>query len=347
MPENLVTVCIPAYNSEKTIAETLQSLVDQTYENIQIHVLDDVSTDRTREIVKSFDKVRLHVNPKNIGGEPNIKKCRYIGCGKYRAIYHADDVYEPDMIERAVEVLEHSRNIGAVLTGAKIINVNGKEIGRSKTFSQLGLPDEYFYRFDLLTLLKLILRRDNFLFCPSVMARSEVIETIDAVPGADLNLDENDVADVDLWFRIAKNHGLGLINKPLMRYRRSNQQITYRLHTVRTFRSDIFKTLDYWMNQPEVKKQLNNADWGWYKEQRRRDDLQCAGRALVKGDKRLSQKLLKEACSIKGFYYSLQSKTGMKFLLLLLFVQAANLPGLSFLFKPLLQKVLINRLVKK
>jgi glycosyltransferase involved in cell wall biosynthesis len=340
MPHNLVTVCIPAYNSEKTIAETLRSLLQQTYKNVEIYVIDNVSTDRTREIVKSFKDVRLQVNQKNIGGEPNLKKCRYIGEGKYRAIYHADDVYEPDMIERAVAVLEKNHNIGAVLTGAKIINVNGKEIGRSKTFSQLGLPNEYFHRFDLLTLLKLILRRDNFLFCPSVMARSAVIETIEDCLGADLDLDKNDVADLDLWFRIAKNYGLGLINKPLMRYRRSKQQISYKLHTLRTFKSDIFKTLDYWMNQLEVKKQLNNADWGWYKEQIRRDNLQCSARALIAGNKILSKELLKKSCSIKSFYYGLQSKMSIKFLLLLIFMCVINLPGFNILLKPFLCKVL-------
>ena len=65
--EKLVSVCINAYNSADVIGETLESVLNQTYKNLQIIVVDDCSTDNTAEIVKSYDddRIELYTLPKN------------------------------------------------------------------------------------------------------------------------------------------------------------------------------------------------------------------------------------------------------------------------------------------
>ena len=65
--EKLVSVCMNAYNASKTIAQSLESVLNQTYKNLQIIIVDDCSTDNTAEIVKSYDddRIELYTLPKN------------------------------------------------------------------------------------------------------------------------------------------------------------------------------------------------------------------------------------------------------------------------------------------
>jgi len=106
----LVAVCIPAYNSEKTIPATLESVLGQTYKNIKVIVSDNASTDGTAEIVGRFaasdPRLAIFRHPRNIGGEANFNHCIQLGDGDYTAIFHADDVYSPTMIEEQVSSLE-------------------------------------------------------------------------------------------------------------------------------------------------------------------------------------------------------------------------------------------------
>ena len=103
----LVSVVIPAYNAERYIADTLQSILDQTYRNIEIIVIDDGSTDNTASILKGYaDKIKIALRknsgncsiPRNDGIE--------LANGKYISFFDADDLMLPDRIERQVKLLE-------------------------------------------------------------------------------------------------------------------------------------------------------------------------------------------------------------------------------------------------
>ena len=104
----LVCVCVPTYNAEATIAETLGSILSQTYQNIKVIVVDNASTDRTVSIANTFNDPRLtiHRNTINIGAVKNFDLCIELAEGRYTAIHHADEVYEKELLERQVAVLE-------------------------------------------------------------------------------------------------------------------------------------------------------------------------------------------------------------------------------------------------
>ena len=78
--EKLVSVCINAYNRADVIAQTIESVLNQTYKNLQIIVVDDGSTDNTAEIVKSFDdgRIELYALPKNSGISNSNNECRTV-----------------------------------------------------------------------------------------------------------------------------------------------------------------------------------------------------------------------------------------------------------------------------
>lgn len=104
----MVSVIIPAYNAEKYIKRAIQSIIDQTYKNIEIVVIDDGSTDSTGKIAEGFSQydTRVHVIHVNNGGEA---KSRNIGLnntnGDYIAFCDADDYMHPTFIEKMMSCI--------------------------------------------------------------------------------------------------------------------------------------------------------------------------------------------------------------------------------------------------
>ncbi len=114
----LVSVIVPAYNAENFIERTLNSILNQTYKNLEVLVVDDGSQDRTAEIVKSFvekDSRVILLNQKNAGVAAArnlaIEKSR----GEYIAPIDADDIWYPQKIEKQVQcMLEADQSVGLV-----------------------------------------------------------------------------------------------------------------------------------------------------------------------------------------------------------------------------------------
>lgn len=128
MTENkLVSVCINAYNSEKYIADTIKSVCEQSYKNLQIIVVDDASTDSTADIVRSFDDPRIELYTLAHNGHisnANNETYRKVR-GEYMVHIDSDDVMLPGLIEKSVDYLENHAECGAVFCQLAIIDENG------------------------------------------------------------------------------------------------------------------------------------------------------------------------------------------------------------------------------
>lgn len=125
-----VSVIMPAYNGEKFIGEAIQSIIDQTHTCWELFVIDDCSTDRTVEIIKSFndDRIRFIQNPKNMGIAYNTNLGIEKSSGKYIALLDDDDVSLKDRFKIQVNYLENHPEVD-VLGGADIeIDENGAYI---------------------------------------------------------------------------------------------------------------------------------------------------------------------------------------------------------------------------
>jgi glycosyltransferase involved in cell wall biosynthesis len=124
-----VTVIIPSYNREKYICETIDSALSQTYENIEIVVVDDGSTDRSREILEGYgNRILLleHEGRSNRGQASAINLAMRSARGKYVAILDSDDIWTVDKIEKQVDYLERHPEIGIVYGNGYAIDENGK-----------------------------------------------------------------------------------------------------------------------------------------------------------------------------------------------------------------------------
>lgn len=108
-----VSVLVPVYNAEKFIAKTVQSVLNQTYKNFELILLDDGSTDNTEEIILSFNDKRIIYakNKKNIGISASRNKLMSLADGAYCAILDHDDYCLPQRLEKQINFLEKHQNI--------------------------------------------------------------------------------------------------------------------------------------------------------------------------------------------------------------------------------------------
>jgi len=111
----LVSVIVTNYNGKKYLGSCLDSLMSQTYKNIEIIVADDCSTDDSVEFVKkNFPKVKIAVNERNSGLSINSNNGAKKALGRYIIFYNNDTISFPNFIEEMVKIAESNENIGVV-----------------------------------------------------------------------------------------------------------------------------------------------------------------------------------------------------------------------------------------
>ena len=212
MSEPLVSIVLTLYNNERFIAETIQSVLSQSYTNWELIVVDDASADGSADIVLRFadPRIRLIRNEKNgqVSNAHNVgdRACR----GEYIAPLDSDDLWDPAKLEKQVRYMEAHPETGACLTLLKTINEWGEETEDSEIaeiFRAENRSREAWLR-ELLT-------TGNHLANDSALIRRNVME----------ETGENDVClvqlhDYDIWVRMLLKHNIYVIQEPLLLYRR-------------------------------------------------------------------------------------------------------------------------------
>ena len=119
-----ISVRIPAYNHEKYIRECLDSVLNQTFQNFEIVITDDGSTDRTADIIREYNdpRIKLVVFENNQGSASAIANALQRASGEYVANICSDDMWELDKLEKQVYFLENNPDIDAVFTRVQLID---------------------------------------------------------------------------------------------------------------------------------------------------------------------------------------------------------------------------------
>ena len=127
-----VSVLITAYNASRFIRHSIESVLRQSYPNIEVIVCDDCSTDNTLDVIRQFQDERIYViqNPQNQGVSISRNNCIVRATGDFIAILDADDVWHINKIERQVRFLAANPDVGIVGTNANEIDDSGLKIGR-------------------------------------------------------------------------------------------------------------------------------------------------------------------------------------------------------------------------
>jgi glycosyltransferase involved in cell wall biosynthesis len=112
-----VSVIIPSYNHERYVKECIESVLSQTYQDFEIIITDDGSTDRTVKIIKNFSdpRIKLFVHTKNRGACIAANNCIKHSIGKYIAMHSSDDAWYEEKLEIQIKYLEDHPRIAAVI----------------------------------------------------------------------------------------------------------------------------------------------------------------------------------------------------------------------------------------
>jgi len=238
-----VSVVVPVWNGERYLRESLDSILGQTFGSIEVLVVDDASTDRTEEIVRSYGQaVRYHRQPLKRGIYGNANDGIAMSRGEFVAIYHADDVYAPTIVEREVTFLDRYPQCGAVFSSMIMMDPSGAETGR------LVLPPEVTGDRPLpyAVVLNAMLRHKNrFLMCPSSMVRASVYRAV----GVYRNDEFLNTSDLDMWLRISREYPIGVLEQPLFRYRFGHGNSAQKYHQLRTEPERYFSIVDLHLQQ--------------------------------------------------------------------------------------------------
>ena len=215
----LVSICIPVYNGEKFIDETVKDCLNQTYKNIEIIFSDNCSTDRTVEMIKRYNDPRIKIfsNDTNIGLLANFKKVFTYATGKYMSFLGADDGMEPTCIEKAVNILEAPENKDIVLvnTFIQIINDENKTVFIKKFIFGSG---KFSGKWGI---------RANFLYGSNTIGEPNGSvwrkETYDQIPEPKFRNGNTWTTDLDLKFELLLYGNTYVIPEPLGKFRLSQQ----------------------------------------------------------------------------------------------------------------------------
>ncbi|MEM9508384.1 MAG: glycosyltransferase family A protein [Cyanobacteria bacterium P01_E01_bin.35] len=181
-----VSVIIPAYNGDRYLAAAIDSVLEQNFQNYEIIVVDDGSTDNTPQIAQQYGNAIQYLSQANQG----VAASRNLGLatarGEYIAFLDQDDVFLPHKLSSQVDLLERDPNLGMVNSGWQITNEQGELQAAVEPWKQI--PD--------LTAVNIIIWKPVFL--GAILLRHS---WLDRVAGFDTTLEQT--PDVDLVMRLA------------------------------------------------------------------------------------------------------------------------------------------------
>ena len=206
----LVTVIIPVYNAEKYVRQSVESILGQTYQNLEVIVVNDGSTDGSESILRQINDHRVKLfSQGNSGVAAALNKAVESTQGKYIARQDADDISLSTRIEMEVEFLERNPAVGIVGAWAEII----REDGRQGDYLKHSQGNEKL-QYDILW---------NSPFVSStVMFRKEcLVKTGNFYSGKDL------FEDYNMWSMIARYFQVSNLPEVLLQYRELHSGLSF------------------------------------------------------------------------------------------------------------------------
>lgn len=220
--ETKVSVILTSFNHAKYICEAIDSVLNQTFTDFELIILDDCSSDNSWNLIKQYSDPRIKAfrNEVNKGPVEGVNKAiSAVASGEYIAIHHSDDVWEPDKLEKQVAFLGTHANIGAVFTNALAIAEDSSPLADEQHFysSIFDQPNRTRHEW-----LRFFFNSGNALCHPSALIRKACYE--------DCGLYRYGLAqlpDFDMWIRLCLKYEIHVLPEKLVRFRvRDNEANT-------------------------------------------------------------------------------------------------------------------------
>jgi glycosyltransferase involved in cell wall biosynthesis len=227
-----VTILMPAYNAEKYIGESIGSVLQQTFSDFELLVIDDGSTDGTADLVHSFSDTRIrYVYQTHSGVAAALNAGLVLAKGKYIARFDADDICYPQRLEKQFRFLEDHPDHTVVGSDADYLLENGDHLFR---FSCIGHTNE-----EIMDKL--------YFYCPFI--HSAVMFKKDAVMQAGgYSVRAHNFEDYLLWVRLSAKGKFANLAEPLIRVRFNPASVTidekWRSRRFRTLKRDVIRRGD-------------------------------------------------------------------------------------------------------
>lgn len=190
MEKYKVSVITAVFNGQKYVDESIKSILEQTFLDFEFIIVDDGSTDKTKEILENWAKkdsrIKIIVNSENIGLTKSLNKAINIVKGEYIARQDADDISLPQRLEKQVIFLENNSEVKILGTFGYAINKEGKILRKEV----LPISSQ--------KIKKALIKRNPFIHT-SVMIKKEIIDKLGGY-----NENFKFIQDYELWFRILK-----------------------------------------------------------------------------------------------------------------------------------------------
>lgn len=189
---------MPVYNGEKYIAEALDAILAQTYQDFEVIISDNASTDRTQQICQEYVqkdvRISYHRNEKNLGAAPNYNHVFHLAKGEYFKWAACDDQIAPDFLSKCVEVLDQNPDVVLCQSKTSLIDEKGKHLRNvdyKKVDANFNDPKKRFRNFLIYNL------SGNFIF--GLMRVSGMLKT--ALHGSYTSADLVFLAELALYGR--------------------------------------------------------------------------------------------------------------------------------------------------
>ncbi len=215
MEEPEITVLMAVYNAASHLREAVESILSQTFAGFEFLVIDDGSTDSSKEIVLSYKdpRIRLLSNEKNTGLTASLNKGLREATGKYIARMDADDLSLSQRLEIQYKILQDNPDVGVVTGWVQVIDEQGNNL---REWSTPLKPEDIYYKL-------------NFRNC---LAHSAVMFHRDLIlKSRGYNENIKRAQDFELWHRLSKVTKICQVDRLLLKWRDYEKNISYKWKT--------------------------------------------------------------------------------------------------------------------
>jgi glycosyltransferase involved in cell wall biosynthesis len=207
-----ISVCIPTYNSARYLPEAIESVLEQDFDDYELIICDNASTDNTTEICRSYtdSRIRYVRFEKLVTQGGNWNRCIALAQGQYVALLHADDKYLPGFLKERSRLLEENPEIGLAFGAVQIIDSDGRPISEQRRYDEafIAPPPEFA---------KELLLSGCVISPVSPMVRRDCYKAV-----GPFNERRLWAVDWEMWFRIAAHYGVAYSPKINACYRVHN-----------------------------------------------------------------------------------------------------------------------------
>lgn len=210
----MISVIIPAYNAQSTIAKTIESVRQQTYSNLEIIVIDDGSSDRTAEIVNSIQDLRIKLFNYPNGGVANARNRGIVKAkGEYIAFLDADDFWTGDKLELQLQALIENPDAGVAYSWTYFL------------YQDICYPSVPVYHQG--NIYPQLLTKNFIHHGSNPLIRSEAIISV-----GEFDLSFSHCADWDYYLRLAAKYDFVVVPKHQIYYRQSANSMTSKIDDI-------------------------------------------------------------------------------------------------------------------